>query len=1247
MKKVKRGLAAIMAALLMVPSQSIMAGAQLPSQDLVLEEAAEKGEKEKKASPGNAQEAEEKKGEEKAEEQEKASAKKLEKKAVVEKEEIIFNTGKHEYSVVDRDSFFEEEIGDAVFEEDGSYTINIPEENPFFPYEVEFIYQGKRERKWFMTPDAEVEIGGHVFYVSASFDGDVVTQMSLNVGGESVIVYPEEKEFTNEDEGEIVPASLLPLEQKNLSVDLTGYTPLELTMIRVDDLFIGGEMADGDKVMWTRYDDDYTISMLGDKLDLSYDTYEPYDGFVDWKMIVGKDDQLAGNNICYYVSVKVTPSSDWLNPSIYFQDNEGNRIEQDLTNVSYYDYDDDREFQMGIVDGAWGEGESGPVYISLSINDSLFPKVNFDHIKVYEGKFISAEEAISGTEITNKLLNVNMEQKDDGYPMLEWDNDWVTMVAFDSDSNAVGCLPFFMSIFRYTRKNGIHGDSFWKKDGEDIIYISDSYSRDVCDGVTYLTFSLYREYAADREYYLKLHCRTSYEVTAAYVGKYSSIKEAVAAGAKDIKDELFVSSGYCADYSKGVFFTVFAGKDENNVTETYYCMVNAETGLIPDLLNDNTWVWFDGLNDSNKNYIGTKVIESDDYGDGSYLTMLVDENVDLSSLAPRFSINDKANLYAAGSKEPEISGKTLHDFSQGPVQYTVSAEDGVALKNIWLQVVKVGVGNGRLYINSLGDKDAKTKVENGVTYSTREMIIDGRYDYQHDIVLINLGEEEIPEISAVIVSDEVELDKYWTLKGGYELPDVGNGGTAEYGEYWNLAKLRVRPKEGAADGRDITGTLTIKSGEKELIVLTLTGTVGDPSITTKEIPEAVKYVPYGTMIQNSNKYDWNKVRYQLVDGKLPEGMEMRENGELYGVPKETGSFTFTVWMRNSYNRFSSSERTFTLTVAENTDANVDNATDKGYTLTQRVQNMNVNNIYGQTLVSDGTYGEFVDIFLDGEKLEKDVDYTSEEGSTRIAISGETLKKRNSAGRHTLGIEFRTGDAKVLKRAAQNYEIRTKNQNNNTNNNSSSSSRSSSGRRNNIVNTPSIPRDPKKGYYNTQTGIITGTGDGYSHWVKDDFGWKLIYADGTPAIGQVIQLADQTAAEQVIWEQIDGVWYAFGITGYLKSGWICDYQLNGWYCMTEYGMYSGWYGDEQDHCVYYLEPGTGKLAAGWKNIDGKWYYFNETTTIPTWNFNAVTGVWVYNPIAGHKPYGAAYINEQTPDGYFVGIDGVWDGQEIQN
>lgn len=98
-------------------------------------------------------------------------------------DEVLFNTGNHTVSVVKRDSVkegtvdvygndfttgdvsdnnpeigivgeddeaSEERGGDDYFAEDGSYTINIPEDNPFFPYEVQFICDGKVTREWFM-----------------------------------------------------------------------------------------------------------------------------------------------------------------------------------------------------------------------------------------------------------------------------------------------------------------------------------------------------------------------------------------------------------------------------------------------------------------------------------------------------------------------------------------------------------------------------------------------------------------------------------------------------------------------------------------------------------------------------------------------------------------------------------------------------------------------------------------------------------------------------------------------------------------------------------------------------------------------------------------------------------------------------------------------------------------------------------------------------------------------------------------
>lgn len=52
-------------------------------------------------------------------------------------------------------------MGDAFYAEDGSYTINIPKANPFFPYEVQFACDGEVTSQWFMAPDDSVEVGGH------------------------------------------------------------------------------------------------------------------------------------------------------------------------------------------------------------------------------------------------------------------------------------------------------------------------------------------------------------------------------------------------------------------------------------------------------------------------------------------------------------------------------------------------------------------------------------------------------------------------------------------------------------------------------------------------------------------------------------------------------------------------------------------------------------------------------------------------------------------------------------------------------------------------------------------------------------------------------------------------------------------------------------------------------------------------------------------------------------------------------
>ncbi len=1177
-------------------------------------------------------------------------------KASEPQDEVKFNTGNHVFSVVSREDFFDNELGDAFFEEDGSYTINIPEPNPFFPYEVQFTYEGKENNVWFMTPDDSVEIGGHKFHVSAYFDGTVVTQMNFKVGDDLVVVYPDEKVFTDEEEAGMNPASMLPLEEQSFTADLTRYTPAELTMVALNDIFTGDTaLGPDDKVMWAQNGDDYTVSAPGDIINLSYDTYSS--GYNFWEMIVGDDDQLAAGNIRYQIRMDVTRSGNWLTPAVSVQDEEGNR--KALTVISdstyYIDWDENsRELQIPVSSDQLER--RGQAYISLAMNSSVFASPEYDHFKVYEGEFTTAQEAMAATDITDQLFAKDMTQKDAGYRMEHGTEPWITMVTFDAAGKVTGCLPFYLYLSRRNMDSHLSYQSPYFKYGENGYhqYVVDSVNSSR-NGRDYdYTFTLYSDFAADRKYYLGLSyiakdqtTSSNADVTAAYVGNYTLISEATAAGASDIKAELFggYDAGYEADYSEGVMFTVFVGADGTETQEVFHFNAKTETGTRPYYSpSSDTNLTFYAFSDKDGNQIQAYQIPNKDTNN-RYLTVLVPEDIDLTNIAPYFYVNDKANVYVSGGNAPEKSGESYHDFSKGPVEYTVAAEDGTSSRNYWVHVVKVGAAGGQLYINSLEEEASKTKVENGVIYSTREMFLDGRYDHKHDIVLVNLGKDPLTNLSAELVSNEVELDPYWTLSGDYALAGVGTIDEAirqetislTESDLWNQAMLRILPKEGVADGREIQGTLTIRSGETVLMVLTLTGTVGDPSIVTKDIPDAVKYVPYGTMIQNSNKYSWNTPGYQLVSGTLPGGMEVRPNGELYGVPTETGTFTFTVRMENSYPDFGSSQREFTLTVIENTDTNVDAATDQGYTLTQRVQSMPLNAAYDQTMVSEGIYGEFQFVFLDGEKLVEGQDYTSESGSTRITIRGETLKKSNKTGTHTLGIEFRTTD-NTLKRAAQNFELTDRRTSGGSSGSggsgggSSSSGSSSSG---------TVTTDPKKGQINSLTGIITSEASGYSNWHQDENGWKLVYADGTVAAGYMAQQENGTTVEQVIWEKINGNWYAFGANGYIKSGWVFDYQLGSWYAVTvEKGMQSGWYTDAQDGFTYYLDPANGKIVGGWRQIDSKWYYFNDIVYSPTWVYNQQTGAWNYNPLSRTKPYGAMYSNELTPDGYQVGADGVW-------
>ncbi len=935
-------------------------------------------------------------------------------------DEVFFNTGNHDWRIVNEEAF-EGGIGDGCFEEDGSYTIFISEPNPFFPYEVQFTYEDKVRNCWFMDPDDSVSVGGHTFYVSAEYGDSALAGMKLNVGGDEIVVYPEKKTFTDDGEG-ISTYSLQPLEEKRLSeIDLSAYTPAELTMVSVDYLFKNGETDSAQNVVWKQaYQsaDNYTVSAKGDKLDLSWNTNS---SSPRWEMIVGSSDQLDTGNIRYFVPLRITASTGWLSPAVYKKDQDGNRSELTVRESYYSDTDSDREERrlstyLGSSQIAYGEH----AYITLGVNSSVFPSTQYSTLKVFEGRFTSAAEAQAQRDITEEICR-------SGYEMQLYGKQWVTMVTYDGGS-VTGCLPVELEMWSENDGNYI-SEGLYEKKGTSRDYVYDTYSTSETDGCRNVTFTLYAEYPADNNYFLSLTYyqggnSNSSAVTAAYAGQYASIAQAAAAGAADIKSDLF-GAGYAADFSKGVNITVFVGGDGEG-QEVYHSCYKAIAGTRPKKVSSGaTRVWFHGLKNAEGNVVKSYVTtsgnyEDDSYGDNNFCTILVENTADLTKLAPEFSTADGINLYAEGDVL-QVSGESMHDFSQGAIQYTASAENKEDSQNYWLQVVPVN-SSRRLYINSLDDEAAETREENGVIYSKREVLLDEYHNYRHDILLINTGTQDIDKLGVELVSNTVALDEYWTLGGSNKLSAViGVDRSTSNGELSNMAKIRLKRKDGIEDGADVEGTLTIKSGNDVLMVLTLTGTVGNPRIITDTIPQAVKYVPYGVMIQNNNKYSRNKTSYQLVRGSLPGGMELKSNGELYGVPTETGEFTFTVRLCNSLSSFGDSQKEYTLTVLDNTNANVDAATDSGYDLTQRVTGANLSVGESQTLVSEGEYVQFKYVFLDGVMLTEGTDYTSEAGSTRITIRNQTLAL--SRGTHTIGIEFRTQDENnTLNRAAQNYVI---------------------------------------------------------------------------------------------------------------------------------------------------------------------------------------------------------------------------------
>ena len=255
----------------------------------------------------------------------------------------------------------------------------------------------------------------------------------------------------------------------------------------------------------------------------------------------------------------------------------------------------------------------------------------------------------------------------------------------------------------------------------------------------------------------------------------------------------------------------------------------------------------------------------------------------------------------------------------------------------------------------------------------------------------------------------------------------------------NLGKIRLLP-----DGEgEIQGTLVISADGQAPVYIELSGYSSNPKITTTttdlnmEDVVRVKYVPYSYTVETNNIDTENTITFSLEEGRLAEGLQIYPaTGEIYGVPVETGEFPIKVKATYSRPEYLPSYADIILSVKDNTDGNVYNASDNGYELIRPVgkatssgsNDFVLTRKGNQLFVSAGPYHEFVDFWLNGQRLIEGEDYTKESGSTRITVRAQTfINKTDAEGTNTFAAEFRTaGDSRDnLRRTAQNFRINFK------------------------------------------------------------------------------------------------------------------------------------------------------------------------------------------------------------------------------
>jgi len=404
-----------------------------------------------------------------------------------------------------------------------------------------------------------------------------------------------------------------------------------------------------------------------------------------------------------------------------------------------------------------------------------------------------------------------------------------------------------------------------------------------------------------------------------------------------------------------------------------------------------------------------------------------------NSLTPVYWTPTGADVFAGhmGVAGTRIDNRVL-DFSRGPQYLSVASQNGVQVRNYWVTFVP-RVPTAKLFINGINDATR----HNDLGQPVREIFFDNVLGMHHDIFIANIGNTELTGLNVQLrgaggvgEAEYVVADAYWWIRPNSSIQrfDTTERNTDNiHGELDNVAKIRLLPSVPSSSGT-ISGELYITYNEmSEPIIIELTGIAGNPTIVTETMPDAVRYVPYSVMLQHNNMHEWNTVTWQAVN--LPIWLELRPNGELYGIPANPGTYNVVVRMNNSHPAFPNIEVTFPLVVHDNDDERVLEQTTVGHHIIDlpAVIDSTEDDLEFRS-GTEGIYADFLYLFLNGIMLIPvneygEGDYYYEEGSTIITIRGQTMRELPQ-GTHTVAMEFRAdrNPENELRVAAQNFTL---------------------------------------------------------------------------------------------------------------------------------------------------------------------------------------------------------------------------------